>query len=103
LGRARVYSCREALIKIWVLELAEELPIRITEAFPIRIRVCLQAYRNSMKDSPALAAAARPTYVFGRTMMFNGSRIVYGDPGAWLTLVGVIVNTNNFPDFELIA
>jgi hypothetical protein len=31
---------------------------------------------------------------FGCTMMFCGFAIVYGDPGAWLTLVGVAVKTN---------
>jgi hypothetical protein len=88
------------------LNLTEELPIPVldlTEELPIRIRVCLQAYRNSMKNGPALAAEARLSYVLGKTIIFIGRRIVYGEPGAWLTLVGVTVNTNSFPDFALIA
>jgi hypothetical protein len=33
----------------------------------------------------------------GWTAMFCGRAIVYGDPGAAVTLVGVTVNTKSFP------
>ncbi len=45
-------------LPIPVLDLTEELPIPVldlTEELPIRIRVCLQAYRNSMKNGPGFS------------------------------------------------
>jgi hypothetical protein len=33
--------------------------------------------------------------VFGRTMMFCGLGMLCGEPGAWLTLFDVTVNTYN--------
>jgi hypothetical protein len=42
-------------------------------------------------------------YVFGSTMMFAAPGRLCGDPGAWLTPVGVTVNTYSLPGLKLIA
>src|SRR6266576_2940850 len=42
-------------------------------------------------------------YVFGSTIRFCKFLTVYGEPGAWLWLVGVTVNTYSLPALLLIA
>jgi hypothetical protein len=42
-------------------------------------------------------------YVLGSTVTFVGCLIMYGDPEAWLKLVGVVVNTNSLPEDWLMA
>lgn len=42
-------------------------------------------------------------YVFGKTMIDAGFAMLCGEPGAWLTLVEVTVNTYSLPALRLIA
>ena len=42
-------------------------------------------------------------YVLGNTIKLPAPGMLWGDPGACVTLVGVTVKTNSLPDFVLIA
>jgi hypothetical protein len=56
----------------------------------------------SCRLSRAQPYDCRPYYLV-RTLMFCGCVTMYGDPATGLWLVGVTVNTNNFPPDWLMA